>query len=309
MIILTLLLALALDLLFGDPPNQFHPVVAMGNFIRWAADRAPQNNPTRQFIYGALLTLSGLLIFSLPLWLLNVWLAPFPWVLVILNALLLKATFSMRCLLEAGQQVENTLSTGQLDEARRLVKWHLVSRDTSTLDIGHVASATVESLAENFPDSFLAPLLAFTIGGLPLACAYRFVNTADSMIGFHTVRYEYLGKFAARLDDVLNLIPARLAAALLACAAPFAGGSFANAWRTMFAQHSRTHSPNAGWPISTMAGALSVTLEKINYYKLEGGTQLPIPSTIAKARKLVAVAGLLGSLILLGIFIVSIILF
>lgn len=308
MILLTFLLALALDLLFGDPPNQFHPVAAMGNFIRWAADHAPQTGPLGQFIYGVVLTGAGVFLFSLPLWLLNVWLAPYPWLLVILNALLLKATFSMRRLLEAGQQVEQALTTDQLDEARRLVKWHLVSRDTRSLDVGHVASATVESLAENFPDGFLAPLLAFAIGGLPLAWAYRFVNTADSMIGFHTERYEYLGKFAARLDDLLNLIPARLAAALLACAAPFVGGNFVNAWRTMLTQHSRTRSPNAGWPMSTAAGALTVTLEKINYYKLEGGQSLPIPSTIAKARNLVAAAGLVGSLILLGIFLASILL-
>jgi adenosylcobinamide-phosphate synthase len=302
MTLLTLILALALDVVFGDPPNHFHPVVAMGNFIRWAADRAPQQGQGRQFWYGILLTIVGVLLFSLPLWLVNYWLTPYPWVLLVVNAVLLKATFSMRRLLEAGQSVERALEQNQLEEARRLVKWHLVSRDTTTLDVGHVASATIESLAENFPDSFLAPLLAFAVGGLPLAWAYRFINTADSMIGFHIERYEYLGKFAARLDDVLNLIPARLAAVLLALATPSVNGSFANAWRTMFEEHGRTLSPNAGWPMSTMAGALNVTLEKIKYYTLEGGPALPIPATIRKARWLVAGAGTLGSLALMLVF-------
>jgi adenosylcobinamide-phosphate synthase len=151
------------------------------------------------------------------------------------------------------------------------------------------------------PDSFIAPLLAFAIGGLPLAWAYRFINTADAMIGYHDEKHEYLGKFAARLDDVLNWIPSRLGGLFIVLAAPFANGSLDHAWRTMLAQHNRTASPNAGWPMSAAAGALGVTLEKINYYKLEGGPHLPDVSIVRRARQLILTASLLSSLFVAAI--------
>jgi adenosylcobinamide-phosphate synthase len=296
MIVLTLLLALALDALFGDPPNRFHPVVAMGSFIRWFSQRAPTSGNSQQFIYGTVFMLAGIALFSVPLVALQFLLQPYPWLTVIVNALLLKITFSMRRLLEAGREVETALTQNNLSEARRLVSWHLVSRDTSTLGEGHVASATTESLAENLPDSFIAPLLAFAIGGLPLAWAYRFVNTADAMIGYHDQKHEYIGKFAARFDDVLNWIPSRLGGLFIVITAPLVNGSLANAWQTMLNQHTCTDSPNAGWPMSATAGALGVTLEKINYYKLEGGPHLPDVAAIRRARRLILTASILSSL-------------
>lgn len=295
MTLISFLLALALDALFGDPPNRFHPVAAMGAFIRWAAARAPARGPARQFIYGAMLTLIGAAIVSLPLVALNNVLRPYPWLAVPVNAVLLKMAFSMRRLLEAGREVETALEKDDLAEARRAVGWHLVSRDTRTLGAGHVASAAVESLAENLTDSFVAPLLAFALGGLPLAWAYRFVNTADAMIGYHDTRHEYLGKFAARLDDALNWIPARLSALLIVLAAPIARSNGRNAWGVMITQHARTASPNAGWPMSAAAGALNVTLEKIAHYRLEGGPHWPDAHTLRRARRLVLASAVMGS--------------
>lgn len=302
--LLTLPLALALDALFSDPPNRFHPVVAMGVLIRWWVNRAPFlkdeggriTDELRLFFYGTTLVLSGILIFTAPLAALEGLLRPRPWLAVAVNAVLLKTTFSLRRLLEAGREVEAALERNDLPEARRAVSWHLVSRDTTALDAGHVASATVESLAENLADSFVAPLLAFLVGGLPLAWAYRFVNTADAMIGYHDERHEYLGKFAARLDDALNWIPARLAGLFIVLAAPFVRGDTRGAWRVMLTQHGRPASPNAGWPMSATAGALGVRLEKIGYYRLEGGADLPTPATIARARQLILCASLLWSI-------------
>ena len=298
MALLTLLLALALDALFGDPPNRFHPVAAMGAFIRWAANRAPARGPAWQFLYGTLLILIGMALFSLPLIALYSLLRLHPWLTVLVNAVLLKAIFSLRRLLEAGREVETALTKNDLPEARRVVSWHLVSRDTRTLGAGHIASAATESLAENLADSFIAPLLAFAIGGLPLAWAYRFVNTADAMIGYHDERHEYLGKFAARLDDVLNWIPSRLSGVLIVLTAPIARGNLRQAWRVMIAQHARTASPNAGWPMSAAAGALGVTLEKTAHYRLEGGPDLPEAHTIRQARQLVFTAAAFGGVII-----------
>jgi len=297
MVLLTLVFALALDAVFGDPPNRFHPVAAMGMLIRWAAERAPGRGPIWQFAYGALLILLGGALFSLPLVMLQHWLEPYPWLAVSVNAILLKSVFSLRRLLEAGHEVEVALEKNDLVEARRVVSWHLVSRDTRSLGAGHVASAATESLAENLSDSFLAPLLAFAIGGLPLAWAYRFINTADAMIGYHDERHEYLGKFAARLDDVLNWLPSRLSGALIVLAAPFAREDARGAWQVMLTQHAHTASPNAGWPMSAAAGALGVTLEKIDHYCLQGGQQLPAPHLIGRARRLVLAAAVMGGVV------------
>lgn len=295
MLLLTLVLALTLDLLFGDPPNRFHPVAAMGTFIRWMSKHAPKQGRGRQLIYGVLLMLIGLALFTLPLLILNAWLVPYPWLAVCINALLLKVTFSLRRLLEAGREVATALAHNNLLEARRLVSWHLVSRETSQLDSGHVASAAAESLAENLADSFIAPLLVFAIGGLPLAWAYRFVNTADAMIGYHNEKYEYLGKFAARLDDLLNWLPSRLSGFLIILATPIQRGDLKNAWCVMLAQHASTASPNAGWPMSAAAGALGVTFEKIGHYCLKGGPSLPDAHALHRAEKLILTAALLGA--------------
>jgi adenosylcobinamide-phosphate synthase len=154
-----------------------------------------------------------------------------------------------------------------------------VSRPTHALDAGQVASGAIESLAENLTDSFAAPLLFYVALGLPGALAYRALNTADTMLGYHDGPLEYFGKLAARLDDLTNLIPARLAAV----AVVLASGKHARAaWSTMLNHHARTSSPNAGWTMSATAGALSVTLEKPHAYILGSG-RTPCASDVARA--------------------------
>jgi adenosylcobinamide-phosphate synthase len=287
---LILLLALALDLLVGDPPNRYHPVVLMGNFIRGRARLAPREGPTRRFVHGTVLVLSGVALFSLPLAWALVWVRRLnPLAYLLLAALLLKATFAYTGLVKAARQVKAALERGDLTEARRLVSWHLVSRDTSQLDASLVAAAAVESVAENITDGILAPLLFFALAGLPGAWAYRFVNTCDSILGYRDPVHEHLGKFAARLDDVLNFIPARLAGMLLIAAAGMVGEDSRGAWQTMWHQHRRTASPNAGWTMSAMAGALGVTLEKVGHYQLEGGHAPLAAETIDRALRVAAV--------------------
>jgi adenosylcobinamide-phosphate synthase len=302
--VLLLLLALALDLLLGDPPNRYHPVALMGNLIREMARLAPQEGPTRRFIYGTVLVLGGVVLFSLPLAWVLVWVRKLnPLAYLLVAALLLKATFAYAGLVKAARKVRAALERGDLPEARQLVSWHLVSRDTSQLDASLVAAATVESVAENITDGVVAPLLFFALAGLPGAWTYRFVNTCDSMLGYRDPVHEYLGKFAARLDDVLNFIPARLAGLLLV-AAGLAGEDATGAWQTMRHQHGRTASPNAGWTMSAMAGALGVTLEKVGHYRLEGGPALPEAETIDRALRVAAVTvGLF--VVLLGVVLMA----
>ena len=169
----------------------------------------------------------------------------------------------------------------------------LVSRPTDTLDAGQVTSATIESVAENLTDAFLAPLLFFLVFGLPGAVAYRVINTADAMIGYRDGPLLYFGRVAARVDDVLNLVPARLAALLIVTAAAIVRADAGGALATMRYDHARTASPNAGWTMSAMAGALGVTLAKPDAYTLGSGPS-PAPTDVARAVHLLGVAAALA---------------
>jgi adenosylcobinamide-phosphate synthase len=159
----------------------------------------------------------------------------------------------------------------------------------------------VESVSENITDSFIGPVVAFALFGLPGAVAYRAINTLDSIIGYHGY-YEYLGKASARLDDLVNLIPARLAALLLVLSsAVLPGQRAARAWRIMWRDHSRTESPNAGWTMSSMAGALGVALEKTGHYRLGDPTRPLEPRDITRAIRSMYLVNGLGVLIAVGI--------
>ena len=305
-ILTAIITAFLIDISLGDPPNRFHPVVLMGSFIRFGTQKLNQGSKSMRFLKGMALILAGGALFSLP-WLLL--LHPFRnlpfWAAGIILGLLLKPVFAFRGLLKAGREVEQALLENNLVKARRLTAWHLVSRDTSTLETGEITSAVIESLAENLTDSFLAPLLFFSIGGLPLAWAYRFVNTADAMIGYHNPEFEYFGKFAARLDDLLNWLPARLGGVLLAAAAGLCRLNLRSAFSTMFSQHHLTSSPNAGWTMAAAAGALEIRLEKKGHYALEGGKAFPVAQDIQRAMRLVKTTLILylflnGGIILAG---------
>jgi adenosylcobinamide-phosphate synthase len=286
-------LAVALDLALGDPPNRFHPVVVMGNWLSSGRRLAPRSH---RFWFGTGWIVLGVTLFVLPVWrpehslrkqtkdVLKVRSKRHrsAWQLV-LHVALLKPMFAYRNLRRSVASVATALAAEDLNEARRLASWHLVSRDTSQLTPQEVAGAAIESLAENITDSLSAPLLAYAVGGLPAAWAYRLVNTADAMWGYQTTEFAQLGKFPARLDDILNWLPARLTAWFLVVAAVLAGEDGRRAARVMVTQHGRTSSPNAGWTMSAMAGALGVTLTKRGAYRLEGGVSKPEATTVKRA--------------------------
>ena len=274
-----LALAVALDLFVGDPPNRWHPVAWIGRLIALARARAPRS-PEDLALYGTFLILivaglaaGGALIAQALLGEL-----PGP-AAALAQAWLLKCSFSLSALFAAVEIVRGHLVAGDLEGARRQVAWHLVSRDTTGLDEGAVASAAVESLAENLTDGLVAPLCFYVAGtlmggvagGLALAWAYRAVNTADAMIGYRRDELEYLGRATARTDDVANYVPARLAGAALIAGAGLARESAAGAARALRRDGRRTESPNAGLTMAAMAGALGVTLEKRGHYRLGDG--------------------------------------
>ncbi|NDJ78123.1 MAG: cobalamin biosynthesis protein CobD [Chloroflexi bacterium] len=294
-----LAVALILDQLVSDPPNRFHPVAWMGTVIAALKRHAPKENSAARFLYGTMIAVGGSMSVAVlgrvVVWGLKRLPAPVNWMG---EALILKLVFTLRGLTTAANAVETALANDDMAEARRLVAWHLVSRDTSQLTASQVAAATIESVAENESDGVVAPLFFYAMGGLPGALAYRYLNTTDSMLGYHDERHEWLGKAPARLDDLANLIPARLTAGLLILAAALTGddpGGGRHIWQR---DHAVTASPNAGHPMSAMAGALGVELEKVGHYRLGTGSRQPEATDIRRAVRLVRMATLLAGIVL-----------
>ena len=290
-----LLGALAVDALFGEPPAWIHPVVWMGR-VQTALRRRAPSRPAPAFLWGALMAAFGPALFGGLGWLvLHHTRGPLRW---LLSVFLLKSALAVRALAVAGWQVSRPLGGGDLPAARHALR-SLVSRDTTTLEAPLVAAAAVESLAENASDSIVAPLLFYAIAGIPGALAYRAVNTLDAIIGYRG-QLEWLGKAAARLDDLANLLPARLTAALLALAAPLGRGSVGRALALWRRDRALTESPNAGHPMAAMAGALGVELEKTGHYRLGAGLRAPDARDIDRAVKVMLGAAALAAAIALG---------
>ncbi len=281
--LLVLSVALFLDLLFGEPPNRIHPVAWMGRYLHWGERHTLRGKPWKAFCSGAVLVLFGALFV---LGVASLLLALFRWTplpfSILAQALLLKTAFSIQGLVKAASCVRSALEAQDLPEARRRLGYHLVSRATADLDEREVAAATIESVAENLTDAVVAPLLFYALFDLPGALLYRFVNVADAVLGYRDPAHEYLGKAAAQLDDLLNLIPARVAALFIVLASPLAGEDGRSAFRIMLQHHRQTASPNAGWTMAAMAGALKVRLEKRGHYCLGEGEGKLDPEAIRR---------------------------
>jgi len=268
---LALLTALALDLRFGEPPVWAHPVVGMGRYLSLASRPLQRMPPRSAFVCGALLWLLGAgictgLALVLELSLMNSlrpWLSPLRLLgTALLIGLLLKPLFAWRMLRDETAAVESALAVSVEAARERLSR--LVSRDTSALEAPAIREAAIETLAENLNDSVVAPLFWFIVAGLPGAMLYRFANTADAMWGYRG-RWEWAGKWAARADDVLSWLPARLIGVVLL--------GLHGSWRRLAVEAARTPSPNSGWPMAAMALRLGARLGKPGVYLLnaEGG--------------------------------------
>ncbi len=261
-----LVAALAVDVLVGEPPNALHPVVWMGKLTRLLERLSPTRGRFAQLVAGALIAVTVPSVFAAAAFFVLRELAAWPLAAFIASVLLLKSTFAIRGLGRAARVVRDALASRGLGAARQGLR-SLCSRDPSALDEPQLVAATVESVAENTSDSFVAPLFYYALFGLPGAMAYRAVNTLDAMIGYRG-RYEFLGKASARLDDALNFIPARVTAVLLLAAGAVCRRDVRTGWHMLRRDGRTTESPNAGRPMATMAGLLRVQLEKVGHYRL-----------------------------------------
>jgi adenosylcobinamide-phosphate synthase len=265
----SIILALLLDRWCAEPPARIHPVVWMGHYLKHAGRRLPNHGPRVALFLGATYWLAGAALVAAVYGFAGAGSAKLPpWLDIVLTAVLLKPLFALRLLLEEVGAVENSLMRSVECGRARLA--HIVSRDTANLDSGEIRESSLESLAENLSDSVIAPLFWFALFGLPGAAVYRFANTADAMWGYRG-RWEWAGKFAARADDLLNLIPARMTAIGLV----LVGSNRISLLLRLPAEAARTASPNSGWPMSALALSLNIRLRKPRVYALNANGSAP----------------------------------
>lgn len=262
-----MLMAIALDLAVGDPRVSWHPVALVGRLIAWWERLFYRDgcSPCRQMVAGVVFALMSIISVLLVVWVALRLCNRSLLCQGIISVVLLWSTIAARSLHRAAAEIEESLSQENLSEARTRVGM-IVGRDTAGLDEPEITRATVETVAENLSDGVIAPLFYFVIGGVPLACLYRVINTLDSMVGYRNQRYRYFGWFSARLDDVANFLPARLTTLLIFISALLSRRDWRRAIRVV-GRDSRKHpSPNSGYPEAAVAGALRVRLGGTNYY-------------------------------------------
>jgi adenosylcobinamide-phosphate synthase len=268
--------ALALDFAFGDPKNKFHPTAWVGALVARLVPLAKDKSPTVEKLGGILITLCvtaiiATVLVSYEFFTKNMTDIISTIIIILIGSLLLKSTIAIKGLEVHGALVMDALSRNNLEEARQRLSM-LVKRDTKDLDRRHIVSGVLESTSENIVDGITGPMFYFGVFGLPGAFVYRTVNTIDSMIGYRNTIFSNVGWFGANCDKILNYLPSRITAYVMILAAVLTGADWKNALSTMRQDGKKTQSPNAGYPMATMAGALGTRFEKINHYSLGNGT-------------------------------------
>ncbi len=254
-----------LDLLLGDPAWMPHPVVFMGRCITKLERFLRKTLPSELLggaVLAAMLPLGALALSVLALWLCGL---IHPALKFALETVWCWQCLAVKGLGDEAKRVHWALVSGTLGEARQAVG-RIVGRDTGRLSAEGVVRAAVETVAENFSDGVVAPMLYIFLGGAPLALCYKAINTMDSMVGYKNNRYLHFGRAAAKLDDAVNFIPSRLSALLLILAAALTGESAGRAWRIWRRDRHNHASPNSAQTESAMAGALGVRLGGPAFY-------------------------------------------
>jgi adenosylcobinamide-phosphate synthase len=305
--------AYLVDLLLGDPPGYPHPVRLIGQTISLLEKKSLQwaHTPWTQRLSGVIMAatiVSGAGLLTWAIIRMAGWVHPvFSSVVSIFFAY---TTLATRSLYDEPKKVIRALEQGNLPLAQKQVGF-LVGRDTDHLDEKEICRALIETVSENTSDGIVAPLFYLLIGGSPLAMAYKALNTLDSMVGYRSDRYRYLGWASARGDDVANFVPSRLTALLFVLSSIILRKSWRGAWRATWRDGRKNPSPNSGYPEAAMAGALGVQLGGKNFYfgrveekPLIGEPERPIDRNVAKeSLRLMIVNSLIAVIIIILIII------
>ena len=269
-------LAILLDFKFGDPKNKYHPTSWIGTLIAKLTPIAKNEHPIIEKFGGiCIVTItSGLVVLLLFALNIGITLITIDYVSlivsIIVGGLLLKTTIAIHGMEKHAKSVLESLDEENLDMARNHLSM-IVKRNTKNLDKNHVLSGVLESISENTVDGITGPLFYYALFGLSGAFVYRVINTADSMIGYKTDIFKNIGWFAATCDSILNYIPSRLTGLVMIISAAILHNNWKESYKIMIRDGKKTESPNAGYPMAALAGALETKFEKIDHYKLGDG--------------------------------------
>lgn len=304
-IILIIGLALLLDLILGELPSKIHPVVYMGKSINIISRplfsyQSPFN--------GLFLTLAVLLIFLLPAYII-LYFSGISWIVqIIIGSLIFSTTFAINELFRTVKDVETSLEL-DIVQARRSVSY-LVSRNTSQLSEEEVISAAIESLTENITDSVVSPFFYALIFGFNIitatlaALAYRVINTLDAMVGYKDSKHFVIGRFPAKLDDLVNFIPARITGLIIVLSALLMGLNWRNSYKIMLRDANLTPSPNSGYPMAAAAGAIECQLIKPDSYKLGDNKKKLTVNSISQVLLLSKITIILFLILALAVYLI-----
>ena len=268
--------ALLLDFKFGDPKNKYHPTAWIGSFLAKLTPIAKNDNSTIEKFGGVCIVVITSVLVILLLFTLNIGISLITVdyvsliISVIIGGLLLKSTIAIHGMEKHAKSVLESLDEKNLDMARNNLSM-IVKRNTKNLDKNHIISGVLESISENTVDGVTGPLFYYALFGLPGAFVYRVINTADSMIGYKTDIFKNVGWFAATCDSILNYIPSRLTGLVMIISSAILQNNWKESYKIMIRDGKKTESPNAGYPMAALAGALETKFEKINHYKLGDG--------------------------------------
>jgi len=281
--IIAILLAIVFDFLFGDPKNKYHPTVWIGRLVGKFVPYARSTNPLIEKINGIILVVSIIIIVSILVIsfssVLNhlknsgpneFYKILFLSISAIFVGILLKTTIAIKGMEDHASKIMNALSKNDLDDARTKLSM-IVKRNTKNLDRQHIISATLESIGENIVDGITGPFFYYSFFGLLGAFVYRTVNTVDSMIGYKTEIFRNVGWFGANCDKILNFLPSRLTSLVMVFSCIILKKDWRHSLHIMQRDSLKTESPNAGYPMATLAGALGIRFEKIEHYVLGDG--------------------------------------
>ena len=268
--------ALGLDFVFGDPKSRYHPTAWIGTLIAKLTPLAKNQSGYVEKLGGIFVVIItvGVVVTLLSILDIGISLLTTNWLIivasVVVGAILLKTTIAIRGMERYALAVVDSLEQDNLDSARANLAM-IVKRNTKNLDKNHVFSGVLESISENTVDGIIGPLFYYALFGLPGAFVYRIINTADSMIGYKTDIFKNVGWFAATCDSILNYIPSRLTGLVMIISAAILQNNWKESYKIMIRDGKKTESPNAGYPMAALAGALETKFEKINHYKLGNG--------------------------------------
>jgi len=274
--ILIVFFALVLDFAVGDPRNKFHPTAWIGSLIAKLAPHTKHSSENLEKLGGIFIILisSGIVVSLLIFLNIGIKLITIDYIYIIISiivgGILLKTTIAIKGMERHALAVVTALEQNNISSARDNLSM-IVKRNTTNLDKNHVFSGVLESISENTVDGITGPLFYFAIFGLSGAFVYRVINTADSMIGYKTDIFKNVGWFGANCDKILNYIPSRLTGFIMILSAMILGNNWRKSYEIMIRDGRKTKSPNAGYPMAAIAGALGAKFEKIDHYSLGDG--------------------------------------